>query len=206
MRYPVGDGTPESFERDWYVAQGFGAPTTYGFHEGADINLRTGGDTDLGQPVYAIAAGQVAYWHATNHPNTGFGQHLIYRITGLWGTRWVHQAHLSQQDFLGGGGLVAEGALIGRIGKSGGTSLAHLHFAIFKVDPGANIDNVANSRAELDLIWEDPLAFINKWMTGNCPITDDTRIPQLGNRTVSEIRVDMVALQSRLNSIKALAS
>lgn len=54
MRYPVGQsGTREEYDKLWYSAQGFGAKTSYGFHEGEDFNLKTGGDTDLGQPLFS---------------------------------------------------------------------------------------------------------------------------------------------------------
>lgn len=164
MRYPVtATGTKEAFEKDWYIAQGFGNQTSYGFHEGADINLKTGGDTDLGQEIKAISNGKIVYYHLTSHPTTGFGRHSVYKIDGPWGSRWVHQTHMSDQDFKTSGD-VTEGQIIGRIGKSG-TPYAHLHFSIFKVDPVAfGIDNIANTSSELNQYWEDPIAFINTWM------------------------------------------
>src|SRR5258706_10537917 len=103
MRFPVGPtGSKEEFFRDWYDAQPFGTATSYGFHEGADINKTTGGDTDLGQELKAIAKGKIVYYHNfhTTVPNT-FGRHLVYRIDGPWGVRWVHYAHCADQDFLG---------------------------------------------------------------------------------------------------------
>jgi murein DD-endopeptidase MepM/ murein hydrolase activator NlpD len=166
MRYPVGNtGSKEEFEKDWYIAQGFGVQTSYGFHEGADINLKTGGDTDLGQEIKAIADGRITYYHFSSHPTTGFGRHLVYKINGAWGSRWVHCCHLTDQDFKGSVQDVTKGQIIGRLGKSG-TPYAHLHFAIFKVDPVAfGIDNIANTTNELNQYWEDPIAFINTWMT-----------------------------------------
>lgn len=205
MRYPVGDGTKEAFERDWYVAQGFGAATSYGFHEGVDINLRTGGDTDLGQLVYAIADASVVYWHYGSHPATGFGRHLIYRIVGPWGVRWVHQAHLGEDGFRSLAGSISEGTVVGQVGKSGNSPLAHLHFAILKVDPGSNLDNIANSgQAELDANWEDPLAFIERWMATGLVITDSTHIPQISNHTVAEIRTELHNLQGKLAAVRSI--
>lgn len=163
MRYPVTEtGSKIDFEKDWYIAQNFGNPTDYGFHEGVDINLKTGGDTDLGQEVRAIANGKIIYYHFTSHPTTGFGRHLVYQIDGPWGRRWVHCCHLSDLDFKNSVQNVTEGQIIGRIGKSG-TFYAHLHFSILKTNP-TNIDNIANSIAELNQNWEEPLAFINTWM------------------------------------------
>lgn len=166
MRYPVSNtGNKEDFERDWYVAQGFGEPTNYGFHEGADINLKTGGDTDLGQEIKSIANGKIVYYHFASHPTTGFGRHLVYRIDGPWGVRWIHCCHLTDQNFQNTTVDVPEGTIVGRLGKSG-TPYAHLHFAIFKVDPVTigGIDKFAKTQAELNTYWEDPIAFINTWM------------------------------------------
>lgn len=173
MRYPVtATGTKEAFEKDWYVAQGFGAQTTYGYHEGSDINLRSGGDTDLNQELKAIANGKIVYYHIA-HANTAntFGRHLVYKIDGAWGTRWVHYAHCSEQDFHGAVQDVTEGQIIARLGKSGTTS-AHLHMTIFKVDPvlmTGGIDNIANNATELNQYWEDPIAFINKYIVAPTP-------------------------------------
>lgn len=177
MRYPVtATGSKIDFERDWYIPQGggFASPRynssgvlTY-YHEGLDINLRTGGDTDLNQELKAIANGKIEYYH-NFHSGTSntFGRHLVYRIDGPWGTRWVHYAHCNDLDFHGSPQDVTEGQVIARVGKSGlvvGGS-AHLHMSIFKVDPVAfEIDNIANTLAECNQYWEDPIAFINTWI------------------------------------------
>lgn len=163
MIYPVGNGTRKEFEEKWYVAQGFKEITKYGYHEGADINLRSGGDSDLKQEIKAIAKGKIIYYHNLSHPNSNFGRHLVYRIEGPWGVRWVHYAHCDEQDFKGQVMDVNEGEIVARIGKSG-TPYAHLHMAIFKVDPASfGIDNIANNLTELEQYWEDPIAFLNTW-------------------------------------------
>lgn len=179
MIYPVGNGTEEDFEDKWYVAQGYGNPTTYGFHDGIDLNLKTGGDTDLGQELKSIASGRIVYYHCASHPTTGFGRHLVYRIEGPWGVRWVHYAHCLDTGFLGAIQDVPEGKIIAYLGKSG-TTAAHLHMAIFKVDPGTfGIDNIPNTLDELHQYWEDPLAFLTQWtQAAPTPIfTDQTLIP-----------------------------
>lgn len=160
MRYPVND------YENWYIAQDFGAKTDYGYHEGIDLNLKSGGNTDLGQEIRAIANGTITHRHYTTHPNTGFGRHLIYRIDGEWGSRWIHQAHMLDTDFLmGPHDSISEGVLLGRVGKSG-TTLAHLHFAIMKFLP-TYMDNIANNLDELNLIWENPVTFFETWMPTN---------------------------------------
>jgi murein DD-endopeptidase MepM/ murein hydrolase activator NlpD len=47
--------------RGYYVATRFGERTSLGIHPGEDWNGRGGGNTDLGQPVYAVAAGKVVF-------------------------------------------------------------------------------------------------------------------------------------------------
>jgi len=165
MRFPVGTGTKEDFEKYWYIAQGFGNPTTYGFHEGADINIKTGGDTDLGQPIYAIAEGDKEYYHFNTHPTTGFGIHFAYKITGAWGVRWVHCTHVKTDSPIKDKSHFPEGEKLSEIGKSG-TWFAHLHFSIFKVDPATlpqKLDTIAKTTAQLNDWWEDPIPFIIKW-------------------------------------------
>jgi len=170
MIFPVGNGTRQDFEDKWYVANSFGHPETYGFHEGADINLKTGGDTDLGQELKAIANGKLLYYHYSSHPTTNFGRHLVYRIEGAWGTRWIHYAHCLDTGFLNSVQDVTEGQVIAKLGKSG-TGYAHLHMAIYKVDPATagGIDNIANTATELNQYWEDPITFLNTW-TATAPV------------------------------------
>lgn len=206
MIYPVGNtGSKEEFERDWYVASGFGENRTTYFHEALDINLRSGGDSDLGKEIKAIASGRIIYYHYSSHPTSAFGIHLVYRINGAWGTRWIHCAHMSEQDFKGSVQDVHEGQIIGRIGKSG-TQWAHLHFAIFKVDPATNggFDNIANTMTELNNIWEDPLAFINQWMQAPAPspVTDQSLYDFQGNIGIVELqrgRSIMREYESKIN-------
>lgn len=215
MRFPVtATGSKADFEKDWYIAQAFGNPTSYGFHEGADINLKTGGDTDLGQEIKAIANGKIVYYHYSSHPTTGFGRHLVYRIDGAWGTRWVHCCHLSENDFLSGSQDITEGQIIGRLGKSG-TPYAHLHFAIFKVDPVSfGIDNIANTTNELNQYWEDPIAFINTWMATvpvptPSPVTDQSKYDfgeGFGILELQQARGIMHDLRNEKNHYKSLLS
>lgn len=161
MRFPVND-----FKEKWNTTAGygFGAQTNYGYHEAVDINLHSGGDSDLGQQIYAIAKGKLEYYHKGSHPTKNFGYHSVYRIEGPWGVRWVHQAHM-MEDLTVGVQDISENQQIGRVGKSG-TTWAHLHFSIFKVDPSTlsnGIDTIAKNKSELNSWWEDPIAFIERW-------------------------------------------
>lgn len=210
MRYCVSNtGSREDFERDWYIAQGFGAVTSYGFHEGADINLKTGGDSDLGQEIKAIANGRIVYYHKNSHPNTGFGLHLVYRIEGAWGVRWVHCCHMQSEGFLGSAQDITEGQIIGRLGKSG-TPYAHLHFAIYKVDPiTVGIDKFARNATELNQYWEDPIAFINTWMAVAsvpvpAPITDQSKYDFGEGFGIMELQAAKSILQAQKSEINNL--
>lgn len=156
MNKPVNDWN------QWYIAQGFGNPTSYGFHEGIDLNLQTGGDTDLNQPLLSIDNGKVVYYHYGTHPTTNFGRHLVVRIEGAYGVRWVHYAHCTDQDFLNSVQDVRAGQMVARLGKSG-TTAAHCHFSIFKVDPAtlpSGIDSIAKTQQQLNDWWEDPKIFL----------------------------------------------
>lgn len=162
MRFPVNE-----FKEKWNTTAGYGygAKTDYGYHDGVDINLNGGGDTDLGFPIFAIANGRLEYYHKGSHPTKNFGYHSVYKIEGPWGTRWVHQSHMLD-DLTVGVQDIKEGQQIGRVGKSG-TVWAHLHFSIFKVDPStlrSGIDTIATTKAELDAWWEDPVLFIERWI------------------------------------------
>lgn len=152
MRFPYGSGS-------WYNAQKYGVKTNYGYHEGDDWNLTSGGDSDLGQPLYAITDGIVTSVH--NHTTKPtFGLHVHIQHDGKWGTVYSHYAHL-QSCNVAVGDRVTEGQEIGKLGKSG-TDAAHLHFAIKNQPTG--IDGIAKTLDDLKK-WENPTEFINKWKT-----------------------------------------
>lgn len=155
MRFPVGLGTQEDFAERWYIATPFGYPEPlYGFHEGEDINLKTGGDTDLGQPLYAVADGKIVFFHNSSHPTTGFGRHMVLECETSRGKRFYHYAHC--QEITSEVKTVKQGDVIGKLGKSG-TKYAHLHFSVFKVDPSTlvkGIDSIAVNTTNLNAWWE----------------------------------------------------
>src|SRR3990167_9852669 len=129
MRLPI-----EDFDK-WYDAQSYGNKTSYGYHEGCDLNLKSGGDTDLGQPIFAIAEGEVTSVH--NHTGIPtFGNHVHIQHDGAWGRIWCHYAHC-QDIFVKSGDKVDEEQKIATLGKSG-TQSGHLHFAIKKEPTGVD--------------------------------------------------------------------
>lgn len=153
MRYPVGR-SGNALDPLWYNAQPFGNPTDYGFHEGDDFNLRTGGDSDLGQPLYAVANGKIVYYHNASHPASGFGRHMVLECETSRGKRWYMYSHC--QEITAEAKEVKEGDIIGKLGKSG-TPLAHLHFSVIKANPSTlpqGIDTIAKTSKQLNDWWE----------------------------------------------------
>jgi murein DD-endopeptidase MepM/ murein hydrolase activator NlpD len=190
MRLPVAKNKDE-YKRLWYNAQGFGVKTSYGYHEGDDYNLKTGGDSDLGQPIYAIADGVVTSLHDHTTKPT-FGRHLHIKHDGPWGTVWSHYAHLLD-IFVVPNQTVKEGQKIATLGKSG-TNWAHLHFAIKKQPTG--IDGIAKTLEDLKM-WVDPIPFIEKWEGVEEVITPQTKI-DLGDMGVLEVQ----AIRSELLDLR----
>ena len=121
---PVGKPDGEGY----YKARGY-RPNG---HLGEDWNGKRGGDTDLGDPVYACANGVVVYAQNFAH---GWGNVVIIRhvyeedgqqkyVDSLYG-------HLDQIQTRYGV-HVRRGQQIGTIGTGGGLYDAHLHFEIRK--------------------------------------------------------------------------
>lgn len=172
----------------WYVAQGYGVKTTYGYHEGADINLRTGDDSDLGKPLYAIADGEITSVCET-HATKNFGRHLHLKITGKWGVRWAHYCHC-QKILVKEGQKVKEGDQIASLGKSG-TEYAHLHFAIKNKPTG--IEGIAKTKEQLKS-WDNPIPFIEKYM-----VTQET----VDSVQITELKIKNAELSQALDKEKA---
>lgn len=129
--------------RPWssfYIAAGFDDPN-YGTgrrHKGIDVNLKTGGDTDLGYPVQSMFPGQVVF---ASSPGSWGGVVLVRSdawvtqyVNKLLGVNWksleVQYAHLMQMTVRVGDRLNA-GEHLGSIGKGGYNQyLAHLHLEV----------------------------------------------------------------------------
>lgn len=153
MRYPV-----DNFLSDWNTTagNGFGIQTSYGFHEAVDLNLNGGGNIDLGQPLFAVADGEITSIHIhTTSPTFGKHLHLKFNIDGK--DYWAHYAHCDE-IFVAEGQKVKKGDKIATCGNSG-TTYAHLHFAIKNQPTG--VDGLAKTQEDLKK-WENPIAFIEK--------------------------------------------
>lgn len=122
---PVGpNGTGEGY----YIARGY-RPNG---HLGDDWNGVKGGDTDLGDPVYATAVGIVTF--ARNY-HVGWGNVVIIRHAYYEGMtlKYVDSLYGHLNDFnVREGQEVKRGQLIGHIGNNFGMYDAHLHFEMRK--------------------------------------------------------------------------
>jgi murein DD-endopeptidase MepM/ murein hydrolase activator NlpD len=131
-------------------------------HYGEDWNGRSGGDKDLGDPVYAIADGIVTL--AAN-VHTGWGNVVLtrhaYRDPASGQVKYIDtlNGHLDK-IMVKQGQLIKRGQQIGTIGSNFGMYPAHLHFEIRH-----NITiGMARSDVPADMTnWADPTAFINQY-------------------------------------------
>jgi hypothetical protein len=148
--YPVGkpNGT------GYYLARGFRSNG----HLGEDWNGRGGGNTDLGDPVYATANGVVVL---SRDQREGWGNVIIIRhafrdssgrieyVDSLYG-------HLNERS-VAMNETVTRGQQIGTIGTNRGMYWAHLHFEIRKnLQIGMNRAEFARNFSN----YYDPSAFV----------------------------------------------
>ena len=115
----------------WYVATKFGEQYSLGIHPGEDWNGNGGGNTDLGQPVFAVAAGRVAFAEQCGQPwgNVVVIEHVFYenhrqrRIRSLY-------AHLQTMQ-VRRGDAVKRRQSIATIGQDPNKTFgAHLHLEL----------------------------------------------------------------------------
>ncbi|MEI6032779.1 MAG: M23 family metallopeptidase [Verrucomicrobiae bacterium] len=116
---PEGDG--------YYRSRGFLA-----YHPGEDWNGLSGGNSDLGAPVYAIGHGYVTF---ARDARMGWGNVVLVRHTfvenGKLETVDSMYAHLDK-ILVREGQQVTRGQQVGTIGTNRGMYVAHLHFEIRK--------------------------------------------------------------------------
>ena len=159
--YPVGETgyVTEANDGDgWYNAQDFGVPNPYfgnKLHLGEDWNGEGGGDTDCGEPVYAVSKGTIVY---AADAGPGWGNVIIIRHNLPDGTQ-VESLYGHLQSMSKTSGTVERREQIGTIGKDGWPS-CHLHFEIRfpncpswgSPGPGYSYDTTG---------WTDPSDFID---------------------------------------------
>ena len=147
--FPV--GPPDA--SGYYDAQPFGIND----HLGNDWNGNGGGDTDLGDPVHAIATGVVTV--ASDH---GGGWGNVVRVVHPCGETPAQQveslyAHLDTVE-VQEGQRVGRGQRLGTIGTAGGQYRAHLHLEL-RARPGLPLGGGYGKDTTGHL---DPSAFIRR--------------------------------------------
>ena len=145
--YPVGKPDAAAY----YNAQRF----TENGHLGEDWNGIGGGNTDLGDPIYAVANGYVSF---SENVNGGWGN-VIRIIHFIDSNKQVESlyAHCDKR-LVQEGEFVRKGTQIGTIGTNDDQYLAHLHFELrdivnLPIGGGYSL----NTEGYLD-----PTTFINK--------------------------------------------
>ncbi len=123
--YPVGKPNANGY----YKRRGF-YPNA---HMGEDWNGNGGGNSDLGDPVYAMGNGLCVYSqnYGSSWGNLVILRHAyrekngrVYYVDSLY-------AHLDRRS-VSVGKIVSRGEVIGTIGTAGGIYVAHLHFEVRK--------------------------------------------------------------------------
>jgi murein DD-endopeptidase MepM/ murein hydrolase activator NlpD len=138
--FPVGDADGRGSYTDmrtgrsydgWRVSTRFGEHYSLGIHPGEDWNGTGGGDTDLGQPVHAIAAGRVAF---AKHCGRLWGNvvmidHVFYDNHER---REIRSVYVHLHDFrVKEGQVVRRRDVIGSVGQDPDrTYKAHLHLEL----------------------------------------------------------------------------
>jgi len=124
--YPVGKGEALTQAKDkkdeWYNALDFGANN----HLGEDWNRNSGGNTDCGENVFAIADGSIVF---AENAGAGWGNVVIVEHRLADGTR-LQSLYGHLQKILKTSGEVKLREQIGEIGNADGKYLCHLHFEI----------------------------------------------------------------------------
>ena len=137
------------------------------WHPGEDWNGRGGGDTDLGDPIYAISHGRVVEFG--NFPPT-WGNIVLLEHALPDGSRvWTQYAHLEQIMVSQVGQKVRRGQQIGTMGKGAKTPqfpqgrwIAHLHFEIRRNKlPIGSWTPLVRSRDEVLANYISPTPYIN---------------------------------------------
>ncbi|WP_420573158.1 M23 family metallopeptidase [Kordia sp.] len=116
--FPV--GKPDA--KGYYNAQKF----TVNDHLGDDWNGTGGGNTDLGDPIYAIGNGYVKF---ANNIGGGWGNviRIVHKYKGkYYESLYAHCEKISVKK----GSFVNKGMQIGTIGNADGAYYAHLHLEI----------------------------------------------------------------------------
>jgi hypothetical protein len=136
------------------------------WHTGEDWNGRGGGDTDLGDPIYAISNGKVVDFGY--HPGSWGNLVLIEHALPDGSRVWSQYAHLDRITLTQPGQKVMRGQQIGTMGKGAKTEkypqgrwIAHLHFEIRSANlPISNWTPMVRDRDQVLANYLNPTPFI----------------------------------------------
>lgn len=155
--YPVGPGEYVTRARDkkdeWYDAQDFGENN----HLGEDWNKNSGGNTDCGEPVYAIANGEITY---AADAGPGWGNVVIITHTLPDGTE-VHSLYGHLMAIEKTSGTIKFREKVGTIGDGNGRYICHLRFEL-RERHCPSWDMVFVGYSPVSYGWVDPSDFIDK--------------------------------------------
>jgi len=128
-------------------------------HFGEDWNGRGGGDSDLGDPIYAIADGVVMFAYDCRG---GWGRVVLlrhaYRDPQSGKIKYIDSQYAHLRTMLvKNGQMVKRGQQIGTMGSNRGMYPAHLHFEMrHNLNTGMQRESVSRSLTN----WADPTSFI----------------------------------------------
>lgn len=186
--YPIGkpDGTGYYLRRGYY-------PNA---HMGEDWNGKGGGNSDLGDPVYAIGNGLVVY---SQNYGSSWGNLVILRHAYREKNGRVYfvdslYAHLDKRS-VSVGSTVSRGQVVGTIGTAGGLYVAHLHFEVRKnlaIGPwqsshGKTYDNYHSPRHFI----EGNRNLRKEYRKFRVPVDTFTKTPTATNNVASATRVEI---------------
>ncbi len=145
--FPVGKPNAKGY----YNAQKFGE----NYHLGDDWNGTGGGNTDLGDPIYAIGNGYVDF-----SQDIGGGWGNVIRIIHKFDDRYYESIYAHCDSVMVHAGMFVEkGKQIGTIGTADGQYLAHLHLEV----RDSLFMNIGPGYSENTEGYLDPTTFINQY-------------------------------------------
>lgn len=187
--FPVGDPDGQGGYTDlatgqvhqgWYVSTRLAQWYSYGIHPGEDWNGVGGANTDLGQPVHAVAGGLVIFAGPVGKSQRGvvviqhayYENHLKHRIRSVY----IHLEDIR----VSAGETVKRRQVLGTIGKNpNGKLLAHLHFELRwneSLSPAYWPSAHRKSKAWVQEHYADPSAFIRSHRNLPVPHEEDTLV------------------------------
>lgn len=162
-------------EGDYKIDQRFKDPTSYGPHEGIDVNLKSGGNTDCGTLYRAVADGEIIH---ASESTANYGRLIVLKCKTVLGERYVRYAHCD--EIPARKALVKRGDTIATMGSTGNSTACHLHFDVLKKVPS---NWRYYGKTNFDEYFEDPEVFFTTELEPTLPatpaleFTEQTKIP-----------------------------